>query len=80
MAVKFQKIKIGDKGTKVKECQKQLKAAGSGLKVDGVFGIGTLSAVRAFPQKCGLPVTGDIDIKTFNRLAAVKPAKTTTQK
>lgn len=80
MAVKFQKIKIGDKGTKVKECQKQLKAAGSGLKVDGVFGIGTLSAVRAFQKKCGLPVTGEIDIKTFNRLAGVKPAKKTTKK
>ena len=80
MAVKFQKIKIGDKGIKVKECQKQLQFAGSGLKADGVFGIGTLSAVRAFQKKNGLPVTGEIDSKTFKKLVAVKPAKKTTKK
>ena len=80
MAVKFQKIKIGCEGNDVKECQKQLKAAGSGLKVNGVFGIGMVSAVRAFQKKNGLPVTGEIDAKTFKKLAAVKPAKKTTKK
>ena len=80
MAVKFQKIKIGDKGVNVKECQKQLKLAGSTIRVDGIFDIGMVSAVRAFQKKNGLPVTGEIDAKTFKKLAAVKPAKKTAKK
>ena len=80
MAVKFEAIKYGDKGPKVKECQKQLQYAGSGIKADGKFGIGMVSAVRAFQKKNGLLVTGIIDSKTFKKLAAVKPVKKTTKK
>lgn len=80
MAVKFQKMKNGSMGPEVKECQKQLKLAGSTIKVDGKYGIGMVSAVRAFQKKNGLPVTGEIDAKTFKKLAAVKPAKKTAKK
>lgn len=75
VTTKFVAIKYGDKGTNVRECQKLLKAAGSTLKVDGKFGIGMVSAVRAFQKKNALPVTGIIDAKTYKKLSAKKPAK-----
>lgn len=78
--VKFTSIKYGDKGIKVKECQRQLQYAGSTIKADGKFSIGMVSAVRSFQKKNNLPVTGVIDSKTFKKLLAVKPVKKTSKK
>ncbi len=37
--------------------------------VSGVYGEGTEQAVRAFQQKNGLPVTGVVDLATWNRIS-----------
>ena len=70
MAIKFECVKYGDKGPKVKEIKKLLKKAGSNVKQTATFDIGTVSAVRAFQKKNGLPVTGVIDAKTYKKLSA----------
>ena len=80
MAIKFENIGYGAKGIKVKEIKRYLKKAGSGVKQDSVFDIGTVAAVRAFQKKNGLPVTGIVDKKTFAKLAEVKPVKKTAKK
>ena len=81
MAVKFECIKYGATGVKVKECQKQLQYAGSKIKADGKYGIAMVSAVRAFQKKNGLAISGIIDAKTFKKLSAVKkPVKKTAKK
>lgn len=36
---------------------------------DGVYGIETINAVKAFQKAYGLPVTGDVDESTWNKLA-----------
>lgn len=70
MAIKFESIKYGDKGAKVKEIKKLLKKAGSNVKQTVTFDIGTVSAVRAFQKKNGLLVTGIVDAKTYKKLSA----------
>jgi len=59
----------GDKGDAVKKVQKRLKALGylSG-KVDGDYGNGTKSAVKAFQKKNGLAVNGIVNSKTLKKL------------
>lgn len=66
--IKFSNIKYGDKGIKVKEIKKLLKKAGSCVKQNTTFDIGTVSAVRAFQKNNGLPVTGIVDSKTYKKL------------
>lgn len=70
MAIKFECVKYGDKGPKVKEIKRLLKKAGSNIKQTATFDIGTISAVRAFQKKNGLRVTGIVDAKTYNKLSA----------
>lgn len=70
MAIKFECVKYGDKGPKVKEIKKLLKKAGSNVKQTATFDIGTVSAVRAFQKKNGLLVTGIVDAKTYKKLSA----------
>ena len=75
MAVVFKPIKLGAKGKAVSDIQKLLQKAGSTIKVNGEFGIGMLSAVKAFQKKNGLKVTGTVDKKTLDKLATFKKKK-----
>lgn len=65
---KFVAIKIGALGKEVRDCQKALQAAGSTIQINGKFGIGMFSAVKAFQKKNKLKITGEIDIKTMTKL------------
>ena len=60
-------LKVGSTGDKVKELQKLLS-----LTSDGVFGINTLKAVKAFQSKNGLISDGIVGSKTFEALATNK--------
>lgn len=61
-------LRRGDKGEDVKRMQQLLSNAGSGLVVDGIFGLGTLSAVRAFQKANGLVIDGIVGPKTWAEL------------
>ena len=63
----FTPIKVGSKGTGVKNVQTLLK-----VEVDGSFGPGTKKAVEDFQKREGLKVTGIVDEETFRRLKGVK--------
>uniref|UniRef100_UPI00249248F7 peptidoglycan-binding domain-containing protein n=1 Tax=Janibacter hoylei TaxID=364298 RepID=UPI00249248F7 len=54
----------GARGAHVKTLQRAL----GGVAVDGVYGSGTVKAVRSFQAKEGLPVTGITDDKVWARL------------
>ena len=56
-------LKVGSTGTKVKELQKLLS-----LTTDGIFGIDTLKAVKAFQSKNGLVSDGVVGSKTWDLL------------
>ena len=62
----------GSTGDKVRDLQARLKQIGwfSGL-VTGTYGNATASAVRGFQAKRGIPVTGQVDARTWNRLVAM---------
>lgn len=64
--------KQGSTGDKVREMQARLKQIGwfSGL-VTGTYGTATASSVRGFQGKRGIPVTGQIDARTWSRLVAM---------
>jgi len=64
-------LKCGDKGEVVTQLQDFLVRDGSKVKIDGVYGPGTQSAVRAFQNRHGLPVTGAVNKKTWNELLKV---------
>jgi carboxyl-terminal processing protease len=81
MTAKFVKMVYGEKSDRVKKVQKLLAKAGSTIKPSGVFSIGMLTAVKAFQKKHNLPVTGEVDAKTMNKLAEYDvPAKKTATK
>lgn len=62
-------IKKGSKGAYVKKAQTQLnKKDGYKLKVDGIFGSATLSAVKKFQKKNKLVVDGIVGKKTWSKL------------
>lgn len=66
--VQYPDLKRGDSGDLVAQLQDFLSRKGSSVKVDGVFGAGTQSAVRAFQRKNGLKVTGAVDGKVWDLL------------
>jgi hypothetical protein len=66
--------KVGSKGDLVVWAQEHLNGAGESIGVDGQFGSGTASAVRAFQTSAGLPVTGHVDAGTWPALLRVAPA------
>ena len=78
-------LKVGSKGTEVKELQNRLIELGylSG-KADGVFGSKTAEAVKAFQKASKLTADGVAGVKTLNSLQSAKSsggnttAKTTT--
>lgn len=70
--VKKQTLRRGSRGNDVKELQTILSKAGSSLAIDGIFGPGTQSAVRAFQKKHNLVVDGIVGPKTWAELLKVK--------
>ncbi len=82
MVAKFIKMTYGEAGGRVTKAQKLLAKAGSRIQINGIYSIGMVSAVKAFQKRHKLPVTGEIDAKTMNKLAEydVPAKKTTTRK
>lgn len=68
-------ITLGKTGVEVKKIQQLLAKAGSSIKPNGVFGIGMLSAVKAFQKRNGLKVTGVVDAATLKKLEAYNKPK-----
>jgi hypothetical protein len=66
--------KVGSRGDLVVWAQEHLAGAGQSVTVDGQYGPGTASAVRAFQAGAGLPVTGAIDAATWPALLRTTPA------
>ena len=58
----------GNRGVNVKTLQHLLRAGGSTIAVDGVFGDATRSAVQRFQRRSTLVVTGAVDRSTWSRL------------
>lgn len=65
-------VRRGDKGELVTQLQDLLSRDGSSLAVDGIFGPGTQSAVRAFQKKHDLVVDGIVGPKTWGELLKIK--------
>jgi len=62
-------IEYGDEGSRVRILQAALKALGFSIStVDGDFGSGTLSAVKAFQKATGLTADGKAGKKTLQKL------------
>jgi Putative peptidoglycan binding domain len=74
----------GSLGEEVRQIQEKLTEASLYLgPLDGVFGGGTETAVRAFQRRENLPVTGSVDAATWQRLfpgqAGIPAPQVTTQ-
>ena len=62
----------GSSGDKVRDLQARLKQlAWFSGNVTGTYGSATASAVRGFQGKRGIPVTGEVDQRTWTRLTAM---------
>ncbi len=62
-------LKRGSKGEKVRELQRRLKELGYYKNsIDGDYGSGTVTAVKAFQKKNGLTQTGTADANTLKKL------------
>ncbi|MGA4669631.1 L,D-transpeptidase family protein [Propionibacteriaceae bacterium Y1923] len=65
-------LKSGDSGDKVRDLQARLKQVAWYEKlVDGSYGAATVAAVKGFQGKRGIPVTGEVDQRTLDRLNAM---------
>ena len=62
-------VQQGSSGDDVRAAQVELNRFGYGLGVDGGFGSGTASAVRAFQSAHGLEVDGQVGPQTWQMLA-----------
>ncbi|WP_461108962.1 L,D-transpeptidase family protein [Tessaracoccus terricola] len=68
----------GAKGDDVKDLQARLKQiAWYFEKVDGIYGAKTVEAVRGFQEKREIPVTGEVDQRTLDRLHGMTHKPTT---
>jgi|GEM_PF-270707 len=65
-------LKYKDKGEEVKKLQRLLNLDGHGLTVDGSFGLGTLSAVKAFQKKYKLKIDGVVGQQTNTMLLQIE--------
>jgi hypothetical protein len=61
-------ISIGAKQMKAKRIQEWLNIAGFSLSIDSDFGAATEQRVKDFQSKKGLPVTGQVDARTHDKL------------
>lgn len=67
---KRQTLKFGSHGADVTFLQQRLTAKGYGVGViDGIFGLKTLEAVKAFQAETGLTVDGIVGTKTWGKVA-----------
>ena len=67
-------------GTQVRDLQARLKQiAWFGADVTGTYGDVTADAVRGFQAKREIPVTGEVDRRTLDRLAAMTTEPTTAE-
>lgn len=64
-------IRRGERGELVTQLQRLLAKDGSNLVVDGIFGPGTQSAVRAFQTRHNLTVDGIVGPQTWGALLAL---------
>ncbi|MEZ6183377.1 MAG: peptidoglycan-binding protein [Planctomycetota bacterium] len=71
-------VSNGSRGPQVQALQRQLNERGAQLTPDGIFGGNTETALKAFQQSQGLPVTGRLDEATQRALATRRP-RTVTQ-
>ena len=77
-AVTYKTLKTGSRGSDVKKMQTALKEKGYYTqKVDGIFGKGTLSAVKAFQKENGLKVDGIAGPQTLSKLYSKNTASET---
>ncbi len=77
-AVTYKTLKTGSRGSDVKKMQTALKEKGYYTqKVDGIFGKGTLSAVKAFQKDNGLKVDGIAGPQTLSKLYSKNTASET---
>lgn len=58
----------GARGRRVRLLQESLTLAGHNLRIDGIYGSGTATAVQRFQSELGLPVSGDVDLDTHMAL------------
>ena len=87
-AATYKTLKKGSRGADVKKMQTALKNNGYyTLAIDGIFGKGTLAAVKAYQKANGLKVDGIAGPQTLGKLysstaaaAAAKPSSTATPK
>lgn len=61
-------LRRGARGENVRLLQELLAKDGSTLQIDGIFGPGTQSAVRAFQKKYGLKIDGIVGPQTWKKL------------
>ena len=66
--INYPTLRCGTKGDLVVQLQRLLSKDGSNLEIDGIFGPGTQSAVRAFQKRHGLVVDGIVGPKTWGAL------------
>lgn len=61
-------LRQGDRGAAVRTLQSKLNERGASVSVDGVFGAGTRTAVRALQSAAGLGVDGVVGARTWSAL------------
>ena len=67
-------LQAGSSGAEVGALQRRLSSAGYyNGPIDSAYGEATATAVRQFQQANGLPVTGSVDLATWDRLQAAQP-------
>lgn len=62
---------LGNRGNRIRQIQEWLNFHRCRTGIDGDFGPATQACVTDFQQQSNLPVTGEVDVKTWNAL--VKP-------
>lgn len=73
-------LKSGATGDKVRDLQARLKQVDWYEKlVDGTYGADTVTAVKGFQDKRSIPVTGEVDQRTMDRLYAMTSTPTVEQ-
>lgn len=71
----------GSSGDEIKDLQARLKQVGwYDAKIDGSYGEVTVTGVRGFQKKRNLPVTGEVDQRTLDRLHSMTRKPTEDEK
>ena len=74
-------MRQGSSGDRVRDLQARLKqVAWFSGPVTGTYGSATVSAVKGFQGKRAIPVTGDVDQRTWDRLTAMTRTPSTDEK